>query len=66
MHTQPILCLCGIPENLNLSSLDLGSARKAGPALDSTPTEQPEAGAVVDWESTRAVSWGKPSVVHTL
>ena len=37
------LCLCGVPENLNLSSLDLGSARNPGPALDSSPTEQPGA-----------------------
>ena len=36
------LCLCGVPENLNLSSLDLGSARNPGLALDSS-AEQPGA-----------------------
>ena len=32
--------VCGLPENLNLSSLDLGSARNPGPTLDSSPAEQ--------------------------
>ena len=36
MQAQPSLCLCGVPENLNLSCLDLGSARKPGPASDSS------------------------------
>ena len=38
------LCLCGVPKNLNLSSLDLGSPRKPGPALDSAlqSTLEPE------------------------
>ena len=40
---QPNLCLCGVPETLNLSSLDLGSARNPGPTLDSSPAEQPGA-----------------------
>ena len=31
------------PENLNLSSLDLGSARNPGPALDRSSAEQPGA-----------------------
>ena len=35
--------LCGVPKNLNLSSLDLGSAYNPGPALDSSPAEQPRA-----------------------
>ena len=35
MHAQPSLRLCGVPENLNLSGSDLGSARNPGPALDS-------------------------------
>ena len=39
-QTQPSLHLCGVPENLNLSGLDLGSARNPGPALDSSPAEQ--------------------------
>ena len=34
MQTQPSLRLCGVPENLNLSSLDLGSAYNPGPASD--------------------------------
>ena len=37
------VCLCGVPENLNLSSLDLGSARNPEPALDNSPAEQPGA-----------------------
>ena len=44
---QPNLCLCGVPETLNLSSLDLGSARNPGPTLDSSPAEQPGAWAVL-------------------
>ena len=40
------LCLCGVPKNLNLSGLGLGSARNSGPALDSSPAEQPGAWAV--------------------
>jgi len=40
---QPSLCLCGVPETLNLSSLDLGSAHNPGPTLDSSPAEQPGA-----------------------
>ena len=42
-HAQLSLCLCGVPENLNLSSLDLGSACNPGPALDSSPAKQPGA-----------------------
>ena len=34
MQAQQSLCLCGVPENLKLSSLDLGSAHNPGPALD--------------------------------
>ena len=40
-QAQPSLCLCGVPENLNLSGLDLGSARNPGTALESFPAEQP-------------------------
>ena len=46
LQAQPSLCLCGVPENLNLSGLDLGSAWNPGPALDSSPAEQPGAWAV--------------------
>ena len=35
-QAQPNLCLCGVPENLNLRGLDLGSACKPGPASDSS------------------------------
>ena len=45
-QAQPSLCLCGVPEDLNLSGLDLGSARNTGPASDSAPAEQPGAWAV--------------------
>ena len=45
-QAQPSLCLCGVPKNLNLSGLDLGSAHNPGPALDSSPAEQPGAWAV--------------------
>ena len=43
MHAQLSLCLCGVPEKLNLNQngLDLGSACNPGPALDSFPAEQP-------------------------
>ena len=40
-QAQPILCLCGVPQNLNLSGLDLGSAHNPGPAFDSSTAEQP-------------------------
>ena len=35
-QAQPSLCFCGVPENLNLSGLDLGRACKPGPASDSS------------------------------
>ena len=36
MQAQPILHLCGVPENLTLRDLDLGNARNPGPASDSS------------------------------
>ena len=36
IQAQPSLHLCGVPENLNLSGLDLGSAYNSGPASDSS------------------------------
>ena len=36
MQAQPSLHLCGVPKNLNLSGLDLGSACNPGPASDSS------------------------------
>ena len=40
----PGLCPCGVPENQNLSGLDLGNAQNAGPTLDSAlqSTLEPE------------------------
>ena len=38
-----VCALVGVPENLNLSGLDLGSARNPGPALDSSPADHPGA-----------------------
>ena len=35
-QAQPSLRLCGVPKNLNLSGLDLGSALNPGPASDSS------------------------------
>ena len=43
MQAQPSLHLCGVPKNLNLSSLELGTACNPGPASDSSPAEQPRA-----------------------
>ena len=42
-QAQLSLCLCEVPENLNLSGLDLGSARNPGPPLDGSPAGQPGA-----------------------
>ena len=61
-QAQLSLHLCGVPENLNLSSLDLRSARNAGPA----PCRATWSLSSVDRESTPAVSGGKPSVAETL
>ena len=36
MQAQQSLCICGVPKNLNLSILDLGSACNTGTALDSS------------------------------
>ena len=33
-QTQLNLCLCGVPENLNLSGVDMGSARNPGPFIE--------------------------------
>ena len=35
-QAQPSLYICEVPENLNLSGLDLGSACKPGPTSDSS------------------------------
>ena len=62
----PSLCLCGVPENLNLSSSDLGSACNPGPALDSSPCRATWSLRSVDREGTHAVSGCKPSVAQIL
>ena len=66
MHAQPSLCPCGALQNLNLSSLDLGSAGNPGTALDSSSSEQPGAWAVQTQKAKVPVSGGRPSVVQTL
>ena len=38
-QAQPSLCLCGVPENLNLSALGLGSSPNSGTTLDSFSAE---------------------------
>ena len=45
-QAQLNLCLCGVPENLNLSGLDLGNPHNPGPTLESSPAEKPGAWAV--------------------
>ena len=49
-QAQPSLCLCGVPENLNLSGLGLGSACNPGP----TPWRAAWSLSTVDLESTHA------------
>ena len=65
MQVQPRVCLCGVPENLNLNDLDLGSACKPGPP-QIFPSRAIYSLNSVDWESTDALSGGKPSVAETL
>ena len=55
-QAQPSLLLCGVPENLNLSGLGLGSACNAGPA----PCRAAWSLSSVDGESTHAVSGANP------
>ena len=52
----------GVPKNLHLSGLGLGSERNSGP----TPCRPDWSLSSVDRESTHAVSRGKPSVAGTL
>ena len=66
MQAQPRLCHCGVPKNLNLSGLGLGSACKPRARLGQSPGRATYSLRSVDWESTRAVSGGKPSVSETL
>ena len=43
LHAQPSLHVCGVPKNLNLSGLDLGSVCNPGSALDSSQQSNLEA-----------------------
>ena len=64
-QAQPSLRLWGVPENLNLSGLDLGSAHNPGPASDSSQQSnlEPEQGRL---EKQHAMSGDKPSVAESL
>ena len=53
-QAQPSLCLCGVPKNLNLSSLGLGNAHNSGPA----PCRAAWSLSSVDGESTYC-EWGQ-------
>jgi len=59
MQAQPSLRLCRVPKNLNLNSLDLGSACKPGHTSDRSQQSNLELSSV-DWESTHAVSGANP------
>ena len=64
-QAQPSLHLCGVPENLNLRSLDLESAYKPGPASDSSQQSNLES----EWcrlGKHTPVSRGKPIVAESL
>ena len=65
-QAQPSLRLCGVPENLNLRGLDLGSTGKPGPESDSFQQSNLESESSVDWESTHAMSGGQTSVAELL
>ena len=65
MQAQPSLCLCGVPEYLNLSGVDLGSAYNPGPASDISRQSNLEL-KQCNREITHALSRGKPSVAETL
>ena len=64
-QAQPSLRLCGVPENLNLSGLDLGSACNPGPP-QTVPGRATWSLSSVDGESTQAVGRGTPSVAESL
>ena len=64
-QAQPSLRLCGVPKNLNMSGLELGSACNPGSTLDSSQQSNWSLSSV-DWESTHTVNGGKPSGAQTL
>ena len=70
-QVQPSLCLCWVPENLNLSGLDLGSARNPGPASDNSRQSNLEPEKCRPWKHTRReqgqtqCSWNTASTPRT-
>ena len=58
MQAQPSLRLCGVPENLNLNALDLGSACKPGPTSDSSQQSNLESELCTLGKHTRR-EWGQ-------
>ena len=70
-QAQPSLCHCGVPKNLNLSGLDLGSAPSPGLTTDSSLAEQPRAWKCRPWKHTRSergqtqCGWDTASTPHT-
>ena len=64
-QAQPSLRLRGVPENLNPSGLDLGSACNPGPASDSSRQSNLEPGQCRLGKLTRRQR-GKPSAAQTL
>ena len=58
-QAQPSLHFCGVPENLNLRGLDLGSTGKPGPESDSSQQSNLESESSVGRESTHAMSGGQ-------
>ena len=65
MQAQLSLRLSGVPEYLNLSGLDLGSAYNPGPASDSSQQSNLEPKQCRQGKHTRREQ-GKPSVAETL
>ena len=65
-QAQLSLCLCGVPKNLNLSSLDLGSTHNSRAHLRHFPWRSTWSLSSIDRKSTHAVSGDKPSGAQTL
>ena len=64
MQTQLSLHLCGVPENLKLSDLDLGSTCNPGPASDNSQQSNLEPEQCRLGKHTHREQ-GKPSVAET-
>ena len=70
-QAQLSLRLCGVPENLNLSSLDLGNVRHPGPTSDSSQQSNLEPEQCRPWKLTRCewgqthCGWNTASTPHT-